>query len=207
MKTAKLTTRGERDAMVAHLIGMDPCPHASDNARNMARQTKAEKPKKKKKEPETSASAPSKRKASEIVQSVAKKMKQGELKVFRGVDIPFSERETDAVKRQFLRATVSANLPFQWLENPEIVKLFLMFHSQADKVIPGRRAISGSLLDGESNRVEKNLRNLLSGKYATLSYVHMMLAFYCLNTNLIVVDVLLMAGKTSHEIPSQGLML
>lgn len=103
-----------------------------------------------------------------MIQAVKKKMKQGPLKVFCGVDIPFSEKETDMIQRQFLRAMVSANLPFRWLENPEIIKLFLMMHSQANKVIPGCHSISGSLLDHESKRVEQNLQDLLKGKYATL---------------------------------------
>lgn len=157
---------GTKSAMVAHLAGSRPCPHASEAARQYARKEKEAM----KITPDTSDSSTSrKRKAPPvIIQKVAKKMKQSELKVFRGIDIPFSEAEIIAIRNQFVRATISANLPFRWVENPEIVKIFLMLRSQADHIIPGRRVIAGSLLRNESDRVEDVLKKLLLGRYTTL---------------------------------------
>jgi hypothetical protein len=46
---------------------------------------------------------------------------QSELKVFKGSDMPFTADQKAAVQRQFVRATLSANLPFRWTENLEII--------------------------------------------------------------------------------------
>jgi hypothetical protein len=54
-------------------------------------------------------------------------MKQSQLKVFRGIQVPFSEEQEAIVCKQFLRATISANLPFRWDEDPEVIQLFLLF--------------------------------------------------------------------------------
>ncbi|KAJ6614438.1 hypothetical protein B0H10DRAFT_2221316 [Mycena sp. CBHHK59/15] len=62
---------------------------------------------------------------------VDKSFTQSKLEVFRGLDIPFSEVQKDAIHEQFLRATQSANLPEHWVENPEVLKLFIMFRGRA----------------------------------------------------------------------------
>ncbi|KAJ7325950.1 ribonuclease H-like domain-containing protein [Mycena albidolilacea] len=72
---------------------------------------------------------------------VDKSFTQSKLEVFRGLDIPFSEVQKDAIHEQFLRATQSANLPEHWVEDPEILKLFIMFRGRALDVIPTRAAL------------------------------------------------------------------
>ncbi|KAJ6623275.1 hypothetical protein B0H10DRAFT_1944001 [Mycena sp. CBHHK59/15] len=69
-------------------------------------------------------------------QGVEKSMEQTQLKVFKGLNIPFSDAQVEAVCTQFCRATISANLPFRWTVDPEIIKLFLMFRSTATDIMP-----------------------------------------------------------------------
>lgn len=154
--------------MIAHLIGRNPCPHASEAARELAHTLKGLK---KGGESGSTSTSSNKRKGASVITNVAKKMRQTELKVFRGVDIPFSEEEATAVERQVLKATVSANLPFRWIENPEIIKLFHMLRTQAYKVLPSRRVIATRLLREEGERVDADLKILFKEKYVTLSYV------------------------------------
>ena len=98
-------------------------------------------------------------------------MRQSELKVFKGIDLPFKADEVEKIRRQFLRATISANFPFRWVANPEVIALFEMFRSKAQDVIPEHRALSGVLLNSEAEAVEKDTKSAVSGKYGTLSYV------------------------------------
>jgi len=73
------------------------------------------------------------------------------------------------VKRQFLQATISANLPFQWTDDPEVIKLFLLFQSAACDVILPRKVLAGRLLDEESTKVESELVEALKNRYCTMS--------------------------------------
>jgi hypothetical protein len=103
-----------------------------------------------------------------VFRNVEKAMKQPELKVYRGANIPFSSSELERIRAQFLRATVSANLPFRWTEDVEVIKLLLMFRSTACDAIPSRDVLSGTLLDKASSEVEKTLRAALKLKYVVL---------------------------------------
>lgn len=67
------------------------------------------------------------------------KKSQQKLKVYRGVDIPFSQEQLVAVEEQTLKATLSANLPFRWIENDEVIKLFELFRSAADSKAHARK--------------------------------------------------------------------
>jgi len=58
---------------------------------------------------------------------VQKTATQAKLKVYKGITVPFNQDQVAMVKRQFLQATISANLPFQWTDDPEVFKLFLLF--------------------------------------------------------------------------------
>ncbi|KAJ7846627.1 hypothetical protein B0H14DRAFT_3678382 [Mycena olivaceomarginata] len=127
---------GEKKAMIAHLIGAKQCKNASSAARSAARKVKNAGKKADVQDVSDSESdaQPKRRKR---VAAVEKAMTQTELKVFKGIDIPFSQSQIEMLHAQFLRATISANLPFRWVENPEVIKLFLMFRSAAGDVIPG----------------------------------------------------------------------
>ncbi|KAF4590493.1 hypothetical protein EYR38_009794 [Pleurotus pulmonarius] len=96
-------------------------------------------------------------------------LKQGKLRVFKGISVPFSEAQRADVQKQFLRATISANLPFTWVSNAEVQKLLVMFRSTAEEVIPSRDVLSGRLLKEESAEIEKRLKLVLAGKYAVLA--------------------------------------
>jgi hypothetical protein len=109
------------------------------------------------------------KKRKRIFGKVKESMKQTELKVFKGISIPFKDTQETLIRNQFLRATISANLPFRWTEDAEVIKLFLLFQSTACDVIPSRRALAGSLLNEESQRVEKCLAEALKGKYVVLA--------------------------------------
>lgn len=116
--------------MIAHLIGTNPCPHANDQARKRVKAIKAGTV------PPAATDAGDSdsevenalaKKRKRIFHAVEKAMKQPELQVYRGANIPFSAAEVDRVKAQFLRTTISANLPFRWMEDIEVIKLFIMF--------------------------------------------------------------------------------
>jgi hypothetical protein len=162
--------------MVAHILGKSgskPCPNASTEARKTAR--KAKDPKAKgKREREVSGSEtdgdegrkPAKRK---LLTKVKTSLKQSQLKVFRGINVPFTKEQLKIVNEQFLRATISANLPFRWVEDPEIITLFLLFRATADEAMPNRQQLSGRLLDNANAGVMQHLKQLLWGEYAVLA--------------------------------------
>ncbi|KAJ7280769.1 hypothetical protein C8J57DRAFT_1027319, partial [Mycena rebaudengoi] len=109
-----------KDSMIAHLTA---CPHASTAAKKLAKNLKPNKSKQKTAKDTADSDAsndahPWKRKR---LLQVQKNMTQSQLKI---------------IKSQFLRATISANLPFRWMMDPEIMKLFLMFRSRAIDMIP-----------------------------------------------------------------------
>lgn len=108
---------GVKDSMIAHILGKngrDPCPNASDDAQKTARKEKKD-PKGKRVRDEGSDSDNEEEKKQvkrKLLTKVETNMKQSQLKVFRGIHVPFSEEQEAIVHKQFLRATISANLPF-----------------------------------------------------------------------------------------------
>jgi hypothetical protein len=166
--------RGEKSAMIAHLIGNKACPYASKEAKKVARMERGGG----RKDDVASTDAddesegpntPAKKRKRIFGKVKESTMNQTKLKVFKGISIPFSEAQEDLVRKQFLRATISANLPFRWTEDAEVIKLFLLFRSAACDIIPSRRVLAGSLLNEESQRVEKCLTKALKGKYVVLA--------------------------------------
>ncbi|KAF8982908.1 hypothetical protein BDQ17DRAFT_1336713, partial [Cyathus striatus] len=77
--------------------------------------------------------------------------------------------QKDTIERQFLRATISANLPFHWVEDPEVVELLFMLRTAAQKVTPSHRQLSGRLLDAEDEAVQKRVKKQLVGQYAVVA--------------------------------------
>ncbi|KAG6898903.1 hypothetical protein C0993_002949 [Termitomyces sp. T159_Od127] len=96
-------------------------------------------------------------------------MKQSHLKLSRGINIPFTPEQEEVVRKQFLWATISANLQFRWVEDPEVMTLFLLFWSTAGNVMPSQKQISGQLLDKANDVVADQLKTSLQGKYAVLT--------------------------------------
>jgi hypothetical protein len=155
--------------MIAHLIGANPCRYATSAARRVAKELRGGQDAGADADDENGEEAGPSRKKRKLFSNVEKSITQTELKVYKGISIPFSSEQTAMVKKQFLRATISANLPFRWTEDPEVIKLFLLFQSSAFDVIPARKALGGCLLDRQSSEVEQQLREVLKGRYVTLS--------------------------------------
>ncbi|KAJ7157776.1 hypothetical protein C8R46DRAFT_1225479 [Mycena filopes] len=151
--------------MLAHLIGGHPCAYTSTKSKKVA--TAVKNGKAPASSDDDDDGQPSKKR--KLFQAVEKVMKQPELVVYRGAQIPFGAAEVERVHQQFLRTTMSANLPFRWVEDVEIVKLFMMFRSTACDVIPSRDVLSGTLLDAAWNDVEANLKKVLFKKYCVIS--------------------------------------
>ncbi|KAJ7823920.1 hypothetical protein B0H13DRAFT_2241397 [Mycena leptocephala] len=127
--------RSEKSAMIAHLTS---CPHASA----AAKQLKGEKSRDDADDDDTPSG---KRKQVEFV-AMEKVMQQMELKVFRGLNIPFNDAQAEIIS-------------------------FLMFRSTPTDLMPLDKVISGRLLDEATARVEKEIVSTVKGKYATASRV------------------------------------
>ncbi|KAF8887010.1 hypothetical protein CPB84DRAFT_1816662 [Gymnopilus junonius] len=67
----------------------------------------------------------------------------------RWIEVPFNEEQAAIVREQFLHATIFANLPFHWVEDPE--------------------DISGNLLDTMDAAVKKQVQAALQGAYAVMA--------------------------------------
>ncbi|KAF8888469.1 ribonuclease H-like domain-containing protein [Gymnopilus junonius] len=129
--------------MIAHILGKNgskPCPNTSSEA-----------PKRK------------------LLTKVKASLKQTQLKVFRGINVPFTEEQQKIVSKQFLRATISVNLPFRWVDDPEIIKLFLLFRATVDEAMPNCQQLSGRLLDNADAAVMQRLKQVLRGEYVVLA--------------------------------------
>lgn len=143
--------------MIAHLVGANSCRYATSAAKRAARELRGGQDAGSNADDENDEEAGPSRKKRRLFSNVEKTLTQTELKVYKGITIPFSGEQAAMVKKQFLRATISANLPFRWTDDPEVIKLFLLFRSSAFDVIPGRKALAGHLLDAQSSEVEQQL--------------------------------------------------
>ncbi|KAE9390423.1 hypothetical protein BT96DRAFT_946132 [Gymnopus androsaceus JB14] len=118
---------GEKSAMIAHLIGSKRCPHASKKARKVAKQERDGKGSEMAasdgddESSDSGVSRPKKRKKLTQVETHVQKT----LKFPKGLNIPFTPEDVNLIKRQFICATISANLPFHWTSDAEVIKLFL----------------------------------------------------------------------------------
>ncbi|KAK7051671.1 hypothetical protein VNI00_004650 [Paramarasmius palmivorus] len=160
---------GEKTAMAAHL---KKCLHVTKAAKKVAEREVPSKSNGKRvlganDDSDDEAECLKKRRLEETAEKI---LKQTELKPFKGLDIPFTADQIPQLLAQFLRATLSANLPFHWVEDPEVITLFLMFRSMACDVIPERKYLLGKLLDNAHDNVEDMLVKLFKGLMATLRY-------------------------------------
>ena len=162
---------GVKDSMVAHISGRSPCPNASPAARKTARALKKGKGKRERDDSSSESDNQTTKKPAKkkLLTKVETSMKQSHLKVFRGIQVPFTSEQKSIVHEQFLRVTISANLPFQWVEDPEVMILFLLFRSTAGEVIPSRKEISGQLLNKADTALLKRLKIALHGEYAVMA--------------------------------------
>ena len=152
---------------MAHLAGQNPCKNASPEALQFATEQKIADANK------SSAKSSKHNRSGSMADasgSQSKKMRQTDLlgRTFRGVDMPFSESEKDAIQAQSLRAVISANWSFRSFENPEVVKLFWMMRSAAPEILPSGKVVGGKLLNDAAAKVESKLDKVLNDKYVGL---------------------------------------
>ncbi|KAF8150576.1 hypothetical protein B0H34DRAFT_791004 [Crassisporium funariophilum] len=141
--------------MITHSLGKggnNPCQNASPEARKVAKQLKKGKRKRGQEESEddTDDEDAKKQGKRKLLTKVENLFKQSQLKVFRGIAVPFTPEKEATVCKQFLRAT-----------DPEIVTLFLLFRSTACNVMPSPYQVSGKLLDDANAAVTKDLQAAL----------------------------------------------
>lgn len=75
--------------------------------------------------------------------------------------------ETAQIEQLFLRATVSANLPFRWVENPQVVELFAALRPKV--LLPSRQRLAGEILMLANNTVTlSHVHTIKTSKYLTL---------------------------------------
>ncbi|KAI5821764.1 hypothetical protein K523DRAFT_327862, partial [Schizophyllum commune Tattone D] len=151
--------------------------HASKAARRDAWKVKEEVKKKQKNEELLSNSEDGedggrggggKRKKTKAVACMEESIKETKLEVYRGINIPFTEKQAKVIKVQTASATIPANLPFCWVEDIEILKLFFMMRTCAPEIIPAPNIIWGCLLDGSGENVEDEMKRVLKGKSVML---------------------------------------
>jgi hypothetical protein len=113
-----------------------------------------------------SAQAKRTRSGSSITESSQAKKLKGPLAAFtyKGIDMPFSASEKEAVKAQSLRAVISANLPFRVFEDPEVLKLIKMLRTTGPEIMPTGKVVGGRLLNEASTVSGAKLAKLLRGR-------------------------------------------
>ncbi|KIK51467.1 hypothetical protein GYMLUDRAFT_181400, partial [Collybiopsis luxurians FD-317 M1] len=171
---------GKKDSMIAHILGgKKPCQHAGERAKKSAEelQGKSRNGSKKRGRADNSeddveeyVEAESSKKR-QFLKRAEKKQSTLEGHIFKGIAIPFSNKEMDLIATQFLHATLSANLPFHWVKNLEVIKLFLMFCSRAGDVVPSAKKLSTTILTKEDDHVCKEVKRWVSKKDVVLMYV------------------------------------
>ncbi|KAF5343191.1 hypothetical protein D9758_016921 [Tetrapyrgos nigripes] len=144
--------RGEKTVFITHILGKrrsktcQPCPYASEEAREEAQRQRDSENNSASSKPKTTAT---KRKISELDKndmepsqdtssSEHKKLKQPKLRVFNALDMPFSktEAELEVVKAQALRAVVSSKSKEGLFEDPEMLKLIKLLRKDAMDIMP-----------------------------------------------------------------------
>ncbi|CAG8741822.1 3943_t:CDS:1, partial [Funneliformis mosseae] len=64
-------------------------------------------------------------------------------------DKPFSTHRKKAIYKQIGRAVASANLPFSFVDDPEVKKLFALFNSYFR--LPSRKLLSTNIIEDLNN--------------------------------------------------------
>ncbi|KAL1738592.1 hypothetical protein HDZ31DRAFT_5903, partial [Schizophyllum fasciatum] len=166
------TVRGERKAVITHLIGGGPgnripeCKHATAEAKELARDLRrGDGPDK----IPSNASAAMKLKRKALPYDVeedadpSKKHKTGDgnsqlkLRVFKSVDAPFSPAEARALRAKALRVTVDCNLPFRVWDNIEFLEFLSDLRKDAPRIMPSAKVMSGPLLKKTADHVKKDM--------------------------------------------------
>ena len=84
------------------------------------------------------------------------------------VDKSIPPNEMAAIHQQLLRALLSANVPFSFVDNPEVIKLFKMIRPSYN--LPSRKWISTEVLDQVHKEVDHEIQKFAAeAKFLTLS--------------------------------------
>jgi len=84
------------------------------------------------------------------------------------VDKSIPPNEMTAIHQQLLRALLSANVPFSFVDNPEVIKLFKMMRPSYN--LPSRKWISTEILDQVHKEVDREIQKFAAeAKFLTLS--------------------------------------
>jgi hypothetical protein len=190
VKIAK-DVNGVANSMAAHINGYrgsPPCLYTSDAAKEAARTQKS-----RKSAPKTATNMIGQKCPSQHLDSPSddeddaskpqqKKPCQSILRVFRGIDIPFTEEQKSAVKEQAMRTIISTGSSFSLFEDIEMIKLMSMLRSAAPQVLPKSKAVSRTWLNKCAGWVEEDLIAAFTGQEAGLSCVtHLVPDFIALN--------------------------
>jgi hypothetical protein len=84
-------------------------------------------------------------------------------------DTVLTLQEEDDFRMQLARGTISAGLPEQWIEDPEIKKAFLLIRPLITTSLPSRRQIGGIYLDRLTETANKNIKDAIHDQMITLS--------------------------------------
>ncbi|CAJ0851084.1 14177_t:CDS:2 [Entrophospora sp. SA101] len=91
---------------------------------------------------------------------------QSSIKSFVDRKISIDERNT--VNKQLLYAFISANVPFSFVENPEVIKLFNTIRPSYK--LPSRKTLSTEILENVHTNIESQIENFVAeSKFLTLS--------------------------------------
>ncbi|KAH9992994.1 hypothetical protein BJV74DRAFT_877825 [Russula compacta] len=96
---------GEKGVMIAHLVGTNPCHYATSAAKKVARELHGGKDAGSDADDENGEEAGPSQKKRKLFSDIEKTLTQTELKVYKGITIPFSDEQIVVVKNQFLLAT------------------------------------------------------------------------------------------------------
>jgi len=95
------------------------------------------------------------------------KTRQGQFTIISGQDASLLGNQQAELHLQVARATISANLPEHWIEDPEVKKMFALLRSQVP--LPTCRSIGGSLLSGLQQDIDEKNMVQYSGQEVTLA--------------------------------------
>jgi len=78
-------------------------------------------------------------------------------------DKPFSTHRKKAIYKQIGRAVASANLPFSFVDDPEVKKLFALFNSYFK--LPSRKWLSTDIIEDLNNDVIIEIQNFITNSH------------------------------------------
>ncbi|KAL1711697.1 hypothetical protein EV715DRAFT_268390 [Schizophyllum commune] len=122
---------------------------------------------------ESEAGGSSKRRKVKQMEWLTKVLMQGTLKAYKRNDMPFPKESIGPLEQQVERTTLSANLPWRWIEDIEVQILTWMMRIEAPAVLPTAFILSDQMLDKMEKEVESKI--VLRGEAQTQTTDHKMM--------------------------------